>query len=333
MNRVAVIGGGGIAEDHLRALQAHPAFHPVAVVEIREERARLLENVFDLAAYESINEMLLTEKPYMAIIALPHYLHKEASLLCIEHGVHLLIEKPMALSVKDCLDIQNAAQEQNVAIMVAHTQHYLSENLAACERIGRGDLGELLMVHEERYIDYFHQERPSWFLSKELAGGGIVMNLGSHSIDKVQWLTGQSFQYVKATCTFQEQIQGCDVEGSGFLYFETNHGVPVSISLSGYEQGQRQRTELVYRKGRVVIEMGKGATLIKQGGEEESLQYRKDSYSPLYRQLEDFHGYLTNGGSLTCDGPYATSVVHAVECAYRSHSKKRMIDLINTEPL
>src|SRR5699024_5526779 len=125
------------------------------------------------------------------------------ALNCIEQGCHVLLEKPMAMNVKECNMIIDASKKNNVCVMVCHTQQYMSENKKVKEIIESGRLGEIIMVNDRRYIYYFNNQRPDWFFYKEKAGGGIVMNMGTHSIDKIQWITNSRISNVKAMLSDQ----------------------------------------------------------------------------------------------------------------------------------
>src|SRR4029453_8606589 len=100
--------------------------------------------------------------------------------------------KPMAVSVSECDAIIQAGQKADIRILVGHTQHYIAENIQAKSIVQSGELGELVMIHDVRHTNYFQDSRPQWFLEKEKSGGGILANLGTHSIDKIQWLTDRA---------------------------------------------------------------------------------------------------------------------------------------------
>src|SRR5690606_8288678 len=129
---------------------------------------------------------------------------------------HVMLEKPMALSVAECDAIIAAAAEARVRILIGHTQHYMAENLLAKQLVERGELGELVMIHDVRHMDYYRSSRPDWFLEKAKSGGGVLANLGTHSIDKIQWLTDSAVRTVRASVT-RHGSRG-DVEGSGMVY-------------------------------------------------------------------------------------------------------------------
>lgn len=313
--RTAVIGGGAIGIRHLEALAQIEELEACAVVELNEMQGHALSSRFGIRAYTSMETMLETERPALAIVALPHHLHVSAALLCIEYGCHLLLEKPMANTVAQCDRIIEAAARKGVRIMVGHTQHYLPENRAAKLRLAGGDLGTLVMAHDIRHVNYFREDRPAWFFDRAAAGGGIVMNLGAHSIDKLQWLTDSRVTRVKAALTYLGE-RG-NVEGSGMLMLTLSGGATATIVQSGYAGAPRSETELIFTGGMMRIVAGEGV-YVSRGGPYEPVDAPPED-EPLVLQLRDFCRCLRTGEEPECSGAYSRSVIETLESVYRSH--------------
>ncbi|MDI4649124.1 Gfo/Idh/MocA family protein [Cohnella hashimotonis] len=313
--RTAVIGGGAIGLRHLEALAQVEELEACAVVELNEAQRHALAAQFGIRAYASMETMLEAERPALAIVALPHHLHVSAALLCIEYGCHLLLEKPMANTVADCDRIIEAAERRGVQIMVGHTQHYLPENRAAKSWLAGGELGQLVMAHDIRHVNYFREDRPAWFFDREAAGGGIMMNLGAHSIDKLQWLTDSRVLRVKAALTY---LGGRgNVEGSGMLMLALSGGFSATIVQSGYAGAARSETELIFAGGMLRIVAGEGV-YVSRGGTYEPIEVPA-SEAPLVLQLRDFCRCLRTGEEPECSGAYSRSVIETLESVYRSH--------------
>ncbi|MEF3308695.1 Gfo/Idh/MocA family oxidoreductase [Paenibacillus sp. GYB004] len=311
---IAVIGAGQIAHTHLRALQSSERARPVAIADVLEERAQQLGSEYGLLPYTDYKQMVLEQKPDLVIITLPHFLHKEAAVWCAEQGCHMLLEKPMALNVAECMEINDAAERNRVVVAVGHMQQFFAEHIAAKSIIASGQLGELVMVNDKRWGNYFQASRPAWFLEKAKSGGGVVINLGSHSIDRIQWLTDSRIAAVRASMTYRSST---DVEGSAALFMETTSGVPVTVSLSGYKGVPANETELLFTDGALRIGIRRGLSIGTDG-----------TYTPVtvppsadafVAQLESVLDTVEYGKPLSTSGAYGQSVVAVVEAAYRSH--------------
>lgn len=196
--KVAVLGAGAIAGQHFDAIRRTDGFVACAVADIQLERAQAIAETYGIAAYSDYQELIRQERPDVVVIALPHFLHRETAIFAAENGCHLMLEKPMALNVAECDDIMEAASKADIRILIGHTQHYMAENIHAKRIIESGELGEIVMINDVRHLNYFQDTRPQWFLEKDKSGGGILANLGTHSIDKIQWLMDSSVRKVSA---------------------------------------------------------------------------------------------------------------------------------------
>lgn len=314
MIRIGIIGAGGISIDHLKAFPEVEGMKAVAVVDINEERAKQLALEYGVAAYTDYRTMIEVEKPDAVIITLPHFLHKPVTIDCAERGCHIYLEKPMALDAEECDEIIAAAERNNVKLMVGHTQHYLPCNRKAKTLIQEGSFGKLIMINDQRHGFYFTDERPQWFVEKAKSGGGVVMNLGSHMIDRIQWLTDSKITRVKGEVT--HFAPKGDVEGSSIVYAETSIGVPAVMCQSGYPSNPRNETELIFTNG-MIKTAGFNDVFVSRGGKYEELKV-EDKTSPFVLQLLDFQALLEKDVEPYCTGAYAKSVINAVLSVYRS---------------
>ncbi|WP_110932998.1 Gfo/Idh/MocA family protein [Paenibacillus bouchesdurhonensis] len=312
--RVAIIGAGIISRNHLNAMKQMTALRAVAVADIDEMRGRTVSEEYSIAYYDNYREMILTEQPEIAILALPHFLHEECAVWCAAQGCHLLLEKPMALNIQQCDAILEAVKAAGVKLMVGHTQHYWPANLQAKALIDSGELGKLIAIHDTRHVYYFSDSRPDWFLDKEKAGGGIMMNLGAHSIDKIQWLTRSRVTKVKASLSY-EGVRG-NVEGSGCIFLETTKGVTGIVVQSGYAGVPKDETELIFERGMIRLISARGVW-INRVGQYVMLEPQVSS-DPFVLQFEDLLQAIEQDAETDSSGEYARSVIAALEAVYRS---------------
>lgn len=312
--RIAVVGGGGIAASHLEAIKAIAGVQACAVADIAVDRALLLAEQYAIHAYTDYKTMLEKERPHIAIITLPHYLHKESAVFAAEQGCHVLLEKPMAITMDECDEIEEAVRAAGVTLMVGHTQHYSPENRLAKQLLQSGELGRLVMINDRRHLPYDKPQRPDWFFERAKAGGGILTNLGSHSIDKIQWLTNDTI--AKARASVDYGLGRGDVEGGGVAFLETSGGIPAIVCQSGYPGAAIDETELLFTRGSLRLRTGIGVWTSTGGGYKE-VQADKLA-QPLAMQIMDLVRAIENGEEPECSMAYSRSVVAAVEALYRS---------------
>ncbi|WP_010277675.1 Gfo/Idh/MocA family protein [Paenibacillus senegalensis] len=313
--RVAIAGGGKIAKKHVEAVGKLQEYELAAVADLQLERAASLVEGLGAKAYIDYKEMIAEEKPDVVIITLPHFLHKESLIYAVEQGCHCLLEKPMALNAAECDEMIAAVERSRTKVLVGHTQHYLAENLVVKAIVDEGELGQLIMINDKRHGYFFAPERPDWFLKKSLAGGGLVMNLGSHSIDRIQWLSGSRISKVRAVMThFGDRG---DVEGSGLLYMENEQGVPVTLAQSGYKVPYQNEFEMLFTGGAIRTVVGKGVW-ISRGEAYEQIEVPPVE-EPFILQLRDLLQYIESGIEPESSLAYARSVIAVIEQAYLSH--------------
>jgi predicted dehydrogenase len=311
--RVAVLGAGRISGDHFRAIEKLETLRAVAVADVLEDRVNEVAENYGVTAYLDYKEMIDVEQPDIAIIALPPFMHKEAAVYCASKGCHLLLEKPMALNVKECEEIIAAAGKYGVKLMIGHTMHYMPAPMKVKELIEQSSLGELVMINDTRHTFYYGEDRLDWFFQKETAGGGILFNLGSHSIDKVLWFTESNITSIKSALSYKG-LKG-NIEGAGLVFAQTGAGVPATISQSGYEGVPRNETELIFTKGMIRLSY---EVWISKGKEYFQVPL-DDSDDPFVLQLKDLLKSIETGKPLVCSGEYGKSVIQAIEAIYQSH--------------
>lgn len=313
MLRFGMIGTGIISTSHLKALDKNPRTQIMAVADIDRNKARQAVLGYGASVYGDYKEMLQKEELDAVIINLPHYLHEESTISCAEKGIHILVEKPMAVSSFACDAMIRACKKSGVILQVGHIQRYFPENKKAKEIIDSGALGKLLMINDVRTSLYFAENRPGWFLDKERSGGGILMNLGAHSLDKIKFLTGSRFIQVSGACGFGNKEYS--VEGNVQMFLRTESEVTACVTLCGYHDIPVHETTLYFSGGVLRLSTGKSLEIWEDGKFKELV--RSDSVTPFEEQIEDFVQSILGGPSPVTDGSYAKDIIALIEDIYQ----------------
>lgn len=185
---IAVVGLGLIGRRHMRLVAGSPDAALIAVVD-PDRRAADVARAAGVPWYEALDALLASDPPDGAIIATPSDLHVVHALACIEAGVPVLVEKPIATTVGDALRIAAAAEASRVPLLVGHHRRHSPILVAAREVVRSGVLGDpVAVVATTLFVkpdDYF--EAAEW---RRLPGGGpILINL-THDIDALRMLVG-----------------------------------------------------------------------------------------------------------------------------------------------
>lgn len=179
--QLGIVGAGAILEAHLRALAQLQEIRVSAVCDIDAvRRARAAERL-GATAHADLGS-LLDQAPDAVLVALPHGLHCEAAVAALAAGCHVVVEKPMAVSVAECNRMLAAADEAGRALLVAESAAAHPGVRRTGAAFAAGDLGSFLTgsIVNARY--YFHETRPAWFLDESLSGGGMFANVGLHRL-------------------------------------------------------------------------------------------------------------------------------------------------------
>jgi predicted dehydrogenase len=187
--RVALIGSGWIQDFHARGVLAYPGAELAVVANHREESARALADRYGISEVTTEWRSLAGRHDLDAmVVATPNALHAEQSIAFLEAGKHVLVEKPMAVSVAECDAMIDAAARGSASLMVAHCWRFRDEVVAMRDRIASGDLGEV--VKTRGYGVHEAWGPRGWFVERELAGGGALVDMGVHAIDTARFVLG-----------------------------------------------------------------------------------------------------------------------------------------------
>jgi predicted dehydrogenase len=189
---VAVIGAGAIGLNHIESFQKHPAAKVVALAEVSPERGREAADKFNVPELVTdYKELLARDDIDVVSIALPNYLHAPVGLEALQAGKNVMIDKPIATNANDAAQLVEAAQKQNVLLMVGQNQRMTPQVQTAKQLINRGDLGEVYHAKTAILRRSGIPRIGSWFTQTKFAGGGSVYDIGVHALDRALYLMGE----------------------------------------------------------------------------------------------------------------------------------------------
>ncbi|MCZ6676033.1 MAG: Gfo/Idh/MocA family oxidoreductase [Candidatus Poribacteria bacterium] len=233
--RVGVIGLGGIARSHCDAIATLDNVEVVAVADLFEEKRREYMDKYNIPkGYASHTELLQDDEIDAVAVVLGHQLHHRLTVDACNAGVHVLVEKPMALSLEQCDDMIAAAATNNVKLMVGYTQHYYGTSLKAKEILNSGELGPLITAVCYMSKNWgFAGRRPQY--RSRYHGGGMWLTNGVHVVDRLTWVMASQAMSVSASIGARAHYQAGDDSATAFIRYKNGlAGVAVAI---GYADG------------------------------------------------------------------------------------------------
>ena len=199
--KYALIGCGRISPNHIIAAQNN-GLDIVAICDIVRENAEDKMLKFDLdpkkvAIYEDYREMLKKEKPELVAIATESGKHAGIALDCIAANCHVIIEKPIALSIADADEIIQKAKEKGVLVCANHQNRFNKSVQEIRKAIEKNRFGKLLhgTAHIRWARDHAYYDRAAWRGTWE-QDGGALMNQCIHDIDLLRWMMGDEIDTV-----------------------------------------------------------------------------------------------------------------------------------------
>lgn len=312
--RIGLIGAGSVAELHALAADQIDGVQLTAVCDLIEDAAATVAAPRAAAVYTDWRALLDSGGVDAVIVNTPHVLHPAMAVAAAERGIHVLVEKPMAINLTDCDRMIAACAAADVRLAVGHIQHFMPDKVAARAVIDNGELGAPLLLHDFRSTDYRPGSRPDWFLSRTTAGGGVLMNIGAHCIDRCLWLGNSDVIEVSATtnCRF-----GVPVETDATLLLRSLEGVTTTITIVSDLPDTTDELTIVCERGVLVADPRRG-TILRLDGRTTvvSSPTPQDVTRAFHAQLLDFVAHVRDGNKLAVSVDQSRRVVDVVLTAY-----------------
>ncbi|OAB40177.1 Gfo/Idh/MocA family protein [Paenibacillus antarcticus] len=191
MIKTAVIGLGDISNIHIPAIQSNPNVKLVAVCD-RDETLR--DNLPGVSFYTDLHDMLEQETLDCVHICLPHYLHLPATIACVEKGVHVFLEKPLALNADEGLTLVKLEEDYKEVKICVCLQNRFNDTFIKIQEIVQskqyGDIVGIKGLVTWSRPQAYYDDKP-WRGRMKYAGGGVMINQSIHTLDLMQLLGGE----------------------------------------------------------------------------------------------------------------------------------------------
>lgn len=251
--KFGIIGCGHIGKRHAAVLDANDQAKLVALCDVKIEEAEGLADMYGLEqVYKDHTEVFGLDLD-VVIICTPHYLHKEMTIQFLEHGKHVIVEKPMALTGQDARQMTTRAKELGLKLYVVKQNRFNVPIIVADEAIQKERLGKIYLVQcnvlWNRHQDYYRQS--DWRGCKEKEGGALFTQ-ASHFIDILVWWFGD---VINAKTIVNTQHHDIEIEDAGLAVVEFDTGVMGSLSWTTnvYNKNYEGSITIIGEKGTIKI--------------------------------------------------------------------------------
>jgi len=229
--RLGVIGLGRAFTLMLPTFVAHPRIKMVAASDPRPDARERFATEFGAKVYADAEALCAAPAVQAVYVASPHQFHVEHVKRAAAHGKHVLVEKPMALTSDDCLEMIAAAKAAGIKLLVGHSHSFDLPYLRASEMIRTGDYGRVCMINALNFTDFMYRPRRPEELDTK-AGGGVVFSQAAHQVDIVRLLAGAKATSVRAFTGRWDPKRPS--EGAYNAQINFDNGCFASLTYSGY---------------------------------------------------------------------------------------------------
>jgi len=240
--KVGVAGLGFGSTEFLPSLERVPQIQLVAAADLRPHALELFAKRYGARTYASVPELCADPEVEAVWIATPNQFHGEHALLAAQAGKHMVIRKPMALTMEDCQRVLDAAEKSGAKILAGgQTQGTNPLVQTIRQMILSLELGELRAINMWAYTGWMLNPRLPQEVD-ETQGGGVVWRQAPHQIETIRWFGGGVIRSVRAT-TGRWRPERPNASGYFAAYLEFEDGTPVTMVYDAY--GYFDTAELV----------------------------------------------------------------------------------------
>ena len=248
--KLAFTGTGYINKIHARAAQKLPSVELTAIVNHRPESMATFAAEFGIShQYHNVQSLISNTKPDAIVISTPNFLHAPETIAALDAGIHVMVEKPMAMNAAESAAMLAASEKSGARLMVAHCWRFDEEVLWLRKQVEEGKLGPV--IRTKGYGVHVNWGPGGWFTQSKLAGGGAMADMGIHALDTARFLIGDPIP-VSVYAKIGTYYGNFDVDDTGVIIVNWDNGT-TSYLESGWWQphadGPEAATQLYGTKG------------------------------------------------------------------------------------
>jgi len=229
--RIAIVGLGTIGQSvHLPILSKLPDAEIVAVCDAEASKAEFVAKKYEIPRfYTELDEMLKVEEDIIGVdVCTSTFSHRDVAIAALEAKKHVLVEKPLARTQKEALEILNAAKKNQRKVMVGMNNRFRPDSMILKSMIQGGELGKIYYV-KTGWLRKLKTASP-WLTRKEKSGGGVVLDLGIVMFDLGFWLMGYPEVKEVIASNYSHNTKG--VEDSSVVFVRMKNGSTLTIESS-----------------------------------------------------------------------------------------------------
>jgi myo-inositol 2-dehydrogenase / D-chiro-inositol 1-dehydrogenase len=304
--KVAILGAGFISDIHIESYHRFiPEAEVVAVYARNKDKVQDFANKHHVPqVYTDLDAIINDSGCDIVDICLPNFLHHEATLKAAKARKHIIIEKPLAVTLEEADEMIAACKQYGVKLMYAEELCFAPKYERVRQLVKEGAVGEIYMLKQAEKHSGPHSD---WFYDVNLSGGGVIMDMGCHALEWFRWMTNNakavSVYATMSTVLHKERTRG---EDNSVVIVEFDNGVTAVAENSWAKHGGMDDRSEVHGTGGVVyadLFMGNSA-----------ISYSKHGYGYAMEKADTTVGWSFTVFEEVFNQGYPHELKHFVDC-------------------
>lgn len=334
--KVGVVGLT-VGASHVKDYAKSDTVKEIVLCDVNESKLQEIGDKYNISKkYTDFDQMLREENLDAISLAVPNFLHMKLAIQAMEAGVHVLCEKPMARNAAEGRKMLEAAQKNNKKLMINFNQRFQHECQKLKSVIDEGKLGDIY------YVRTLWQRRrgvPWWYplsSGKELCGGGAIIDLGVHVLDRAMWFCGypdpewvlaNTFSKVSKEEAARRGFQNFELEDMGVAMFRMTNGAMLELEASwaGNRENEVITTRIYGSKGGAILHKVVGddnaasnKVFLEIDGDVHDIPFDEINISQMPNIRQAFLDAIVNDEEVSCTPQQGLKITQMLDKVYLS---------------
>lgn len=327
--KFGIVGAGAISQGYGQAFQCSDGVEVVGVADTRGEAARSLAEVLGCRSYDSHGALAANEELDAVLVCTPPASHPDICVDLIDQGVHVLCEKPFAITSSEAERVLEAGRDKGVLVTMASKFRYADDVIKAKQIVDSGVLGDILLFENAFTARVDMSER--WNSKPEISGGGVLIDNGTHSVDIARYFLGP---LAEVHVMEGKRSKNLEVEDTVQIFIRSEQGVMGNIDLSWTINKELDRYISIYGSRGVVV-VGWQESKYRQSSSPDWVNFGSgyDKVQAFKNQIRNFVDAMRGTQALLINADDALASVRVVEAAYESLGQDHWTAVQNGDPV
>jgi predicted dehydrogenase len=327
MLTVGIIGAGGIGRVHAESYRRQRECRVAAVADVDSARGNALANDAGARYIGNAAALLELDEIQAVSVCLPHSLHADAVVQAARAGKHVLCEKPIATSLADADRMIEACSNAGVSLMIGFTHRFYPEHRRASQLLREGAVGRLLFANDVIWSGRDDDTSLHWRGSVAANGGGIFMDNGIHSADRLRWWLESEVDWVTARLGRGRGMVEGEEHGTALLGFANGVTATLQQALGTTRSSSCCYAEFIGTEGVIRVDTWQGLRISRRGAGWEPVAAPADWPGGFDAEIGEFAAAIREGRRPLVTGEDGRAALAIVQAIYRAAESANPVKL------